>query len=476
MSDNFEMVIGLEVHVQLNTNSKAFCSDENRFGAAPNSLISAISLAHPGTLPRLNKAQIFKAMRLGLALGGKINAVSTFDRKNYFYPDLPKGYQITQDRTPIVVGGEMKIEERTLRLHHIHMEEDAGKLIHDLDDEYSMVDLNRAGVPLLEIVTEPDFRTAKEVEIFLERLRQLVRWYDVSDGNMEEGSMRCDVNLSLRPKGREAYGNRCEIKNLNSMRFARQAIAYERRRQEEILKAGGEIQQQTLNFNPTTGITTPLRDKEEAHDYRYFPDPDLPPMVIDHKEIETIKNDLAESPDALKSRWQSRYAIVSKDADVLIQTKERAFWCEALLSNSPAPKMLSQFLVNKIVPHCKEVNKEIFDLSLSSDNLNAFLELIISDQVSGSKAYQVLFPKWIEDPNKNVKELAMNLGIIQDNDTEAMAEAIQKLVDAHPNELAAYRGGKKQLLGFFMGQLMRMDNLKANPKLAKDLMIKVLNS
>ena len=476
MSDNFEMVIGLEVHVQLNTVSKAFCGDENRFGVDPNSLVSAISLAHPGTLPRLNEAQILKAIRLGLSLGGRINSTSTFDRKNYFYPDLPKGYQITQDRVPIVVGGAMDIKDRSLRLHHIHMEEDAGKLIHDLDDTFSLVDLNRAGVPLLEIVTEPDFRTASEVEIFLERLRQLVRWLDVSDGNMEEGSMRCDVNLSLRPFGQEAYGNRCEIKNLNSMRFAKQAIAYERKRQAGILNAGGTIQQQTLNFDPESGITTPLRDKEEAHDYRYFPDPDLPPMVISNTKIDEIKSQMPELPLALKERWNREYKIVEKDADVLIQSKERALKCQEWLIDSKDPKLLSQFLVNKIIPYAKESKKELTELTLSSEKLNEFLELILSEQVASSKAYQVLFPKWVENPDQDIQLLAKKLGVIHDNNMDAMTTVINELIANHPKELEAYRGGKEQLLGFFMGQLMRMEGVKANPKLAKDLMIKVLNS
>ncbi len=475
MPDNYEMVIGLEVHVQLNTKSKAFCSDENKFGVGPNTLVSAVSLAHPGTLPRLNESQILKAIRIGLALGGRINGTSTFDRKNYSYPDLPKGYQITQDCTPIVVGGGMNIGNRNLRLHHIHMEEDAGKLIHDIDDEYSLVDLNRAGVPLLEIVTEPDFRTAKEVEVFLDRLRQLVRWLDVSDGNMEEGSMRCDVNLSLRPIGQEAYGNRCEIKNLNSMRFARQAIAYERERQARILNAGGHIQQQTLNFDPTTGVTSPLREKEEVHDYRYFPDPDLPPMVISDDKIEEIKTQLPELPLTLKDRWKKQYDIVEKDADVLIQFKKRAFQCEEWLKNSIDPKLLSQFLVNKIIPHASETSKEIEELLLTSKKLNKFLELLISDKVAPSKAYQILFPEWIKNPNEDVLALAQKLSVIQDNDTSSISFAINKLIEDHPKELEAYRGGKKQLLGFFMGQLMRMEGVKANPKLAKDLMIKVLN-
>ena len=277
--DQYETVIGLEIHLQLSTKSKAFCADDTTYGGEPNTHVSAISLGHPGTLPRLNKKQVEYAVRLGLAMGCDINERNCFDRKNYFYTDLPKGYQITQDKLPICTKGGMNInidgEKKHVRLHHIHMEEDAGKSIHDIDPHHSLVDLNRAGTPLLEIVTEPDFRSGQEVDIFMKNMRQLARYLEISNGNMQEGSMRCDVNISVRKKGEAEYGERCEIKNVNSMKFARQAIKYETQRQIELIENGGEVTRETLNFNPATGVTMPMRDKEDAHDYRYFPDPDF---------------------------------------------------------------------------------------------------------------------------------------------------------------------------------------------------------
>ena len=281
--EQYETVIGLEIHVQLSTKSKAFCADDTSFGGEPNTQVSTISLGHPGTLPRLNKKQIEYAVRLGLALGSEINQVSYFDRKNYFYADLPKGYQITQDRRPVCVGGDLEIRvgemRKKVRIHHIHMEEDAGKSMHDSDPVNSFIDLNRAGVPLLEVVSEPDLRSPEEVDAYMSAMRQLVKYLEISDGNMEQGSMRCDCNVSVRKKGATKLGERCEIKNLNSMRYARRAINYEVKRQIDLIESGGRVKQQTLNFDPTTGVTSPLREKEDAHDYRYFPEPDLPPVL-----------------------------------------------------------------------------------------------------------------------------------------------------------------------------------------------------
>ncbi|RME95530.1 MAG: Asp-tRNA(Asn)/Glu-tRNA(Gln) amidotransferase subunit GatB, partial [Bacteroidetes bacterium] len=285
----YETIIGLEIHVQLSTRSKAFCGDEIRFGAEPNTLVSPISLGHPGTLPRLNFHHLEYAIRLGLALGSTINLRHSFDRKNYFYADLPKGYQITQDALPICVGGSLAVqvggEEKHIRIHHIHMEEDAGKSMHDSADPYSYIDLNRAGTPLLEIVTEPDLRSAEEVDAMMSAMRQLVQYLDISDGNMQEGNMRCDVNVSIRPQGSTTLGNRCEIKNLNSMRYARKAIEYEVHRQIDLVENGQTVAQVTLNFDPNTGVTFPLRTKEDAHDYRYFPDPDIPPVVLTQEYV-----------------------------------------------------------------------------------------------------------------------------------------------------------------------------------------------
>ena len=307
----FETIIGLEVHVQLSTESKAFCRDKTEFGASPNSQIGAISLGHPGTLPFMNKKQVQYATRLGLALNGAINEMNTFDRKNYFYADLPKGYQITQDKKPISVGGYLPIKMgdvwKNIRIHHIHIEEDAGKSIHTLHDSKSFIDLNRAGIPLIEIVTEPDLRSGAEVDAFMTGIRQLVRYLEISDGNMEEGSLRCDVNISIRPKGTDVLNNRCEVKNVNSSKFARQAIEFEELRQQKIVEEGGTVAQQTLNFDPATGVTSPLRSKEDAHDYRYFPEPDLPPIQLSADFLDTERKNITVLP------WEAFHFLHNED-------------------------------------------------------------------------------------------------------------------------------------------------------------------
>lgn len=469
----WEMVIGLEVHIQLNTQSKAFCGDANQFGALPNSLTSVVSLAHPGTLPRINKAQIQKAMRLGLALNCSIAQTTFFDRKNYFYPDLPKGYQITQDTQPICMGGHVDLTDRKIRLHHIHMEEDAGKSIHDLSPTATLIDLNRAGVPLLELVTEPDFRSADEVEEFLTGLRSLVRWLEVSDGNMEEGSLRCDVNLSLREMGTEAYGTRCEIKNLNSMRFARQAIAYERKRQTELLNKGEKIIQQTRQFVTSKGITLPLRDKEEAHDYRYFPDPDLPPLHISDAALEEAKASLPELPKAIKARWVKEFGLKKNDLDQLTQGKLLAETFERLANQTKHPIELSQLMVNKIIPHVKS---EAIPLEqIPAKGILEFVSLLAEKKVAKSVAYQRLFPGWMEAPTASPKELAASLGLLlAETDSSALDQLLTDLLAAHPVEVANYKKGKKNLLGFFMGELMKQSKGQIDPAAARAALLKAL--
>ena len=337
--DQYETVIGLEIHLQLATRSKAFCGDDTTFGGEPNTHVSAISLGHPGTLPKLNKTQVEYATRLGLALNCKINQRNCFDRKNYFYLDLPKGYQITQDKHPVCIGGGLEIrlggEKKYIRLHHIHMEEDAGKSIHDVDPKHSLIDLNRAGTPLLEIVTEPDLRSGEEVDAFMTAMRQLARYLEISDGNMQEGSMRCDVNVSVRKKGETIFGERCEVKNVNSMKYARQAIAYESQRQIDLIENGGTVTRETLNFNPTTGITTPMRDKEDAHDYRYFPDPDLPPVILSPTFIDEVKNRLPKLPNELFTEFTSKYGLSEYEAELLTTEKNTALYFSELAGHTP---------------------------------------------------------------------------------------------------------------------------------------------
>ncbi|MFT5166853.1 MAG: aspartyl-tRNA(Asn)/glutamyl-tRNA(Gln) amidotransferase subunit B [Saprospiraceae bacterium] len=476
--DQYEVVIGLEVHVQLSTRSKAFCSDDASFGGDPNTHISAISLGLPGTLPRLNKRQVEYAVRIGLALNSEINRKNYFDRKNYFYSDLPKGYQITQDKQPICIGGNLEIETengpKKIRIHHVHMEEDAGKSIHDLDPTYSFIDLNRAGVPLVEIVTEPDFRSAAEVDTFMNQMRQLVRYLEVSDGNMEQGSMRCDCNISVRKKGATTYGERCEVKNVNSMRFARRAIEFEFTRQIGLLESGGKVAQQTLNFDPVTGITSPLRDKENAHDYRYFPEPDLPPVILSAEYINEIKSNMATLPWVLKKQFQEELNLSAYDAELLTEGKSVALFFLDFTKIYTDYKSAANLVINKILPWLNDQGLGIKDFPVGIENLSAFLQLIDENQVSSAIAYQRIFPVMIEKPKSAPFELAKTLNLIQSTDTGFLESLVTAAIANYPDKVADYRNGKKGLIGFFMGEVMKKSKGKAEPKTTNMLLRRYL--
>ncbi len=468
--EKYETIIGLEVHIQLATASKAFCGDKNKFAGSPNTQVSPISLAHPGTLPRLNERQVEYAIRLGLALGCRINPLNRFDRKNYFYADLPKGYQITQQDEPICIGGAMEIVTpdyaRNIRIHHIHMEEDAGKSTHDIYPNYTIVDLNRAGVPLVELVTEPDFRSAEEVDIFMNTMRQLVRYLEISDGNMEEGSMRCDCNISVRLKGNETFGNRCEIKNVNSMRFARRAIKYEVKRQIDLLESGGEVLQQTLNFDPVSGKTSPLRSKEDAHDYRYFPDPDLPPVALSETYIDQIRQAQPPLPWDLKQKFQEEYGLSEYDARLLTEHKKDALLFMECCGKSKHYKQLANLFINKI----KGYQKEHPDTVFTKEQLTEFVELTASNKVNITVANQQLFPAMAAAPNKSVKALAEELNLFQSDDGDFLDGLIEEVLAKNPDKVKAYKNGKKNLLQMFMGQVMRNAKGKANPKKLQELL------
>ncbi len=476
--DKYETVIGLETHVQLATASKAFCGDDITFGAEPNTHISPISLAYPGTLPKVNAKQIQFAVRLGLALGCSINLENRFDRKNYFYADLPKGFQTTQDRLPICVGGSVQIrindEVKNIRIHHIHMEEDAGKSIHDLDAKYSMIDLNRAGTPLLEIVSEPDLRSADEVDAFMSTMRQLVRYLEVSDGNMEQGSLRCDCNISVRLKGSKTYGKRCEVKNLNSMRFARQAINYEVKRQINLIEKGGKVQQQTLNFDPTTGKTSPLRTKENAHDYRYFPEPDLPPIILTEEYIEQIRKTIPPLPNELFDTFTSQYKLSAYDTAILTEEKATALFFNDLCQATTHYKAAANLIINKVLPFLRGSEMDWSDFLVTKQQLAEFIELIKNGKVSSSIAYSQIFPALVEQPDVAPLELAAQLNLLQSNDSNFLVEVIDKMLLDYPDKVKAYQKGKKGLLGFFMGELMKASKGKANPKQAKELLTEKL--
>jgi aspartyl-tRNA(Asn)/glutamyl-tRNA(Gln) amidotransferase subunit B len=479
----YETVIGLEAHVQLATESKAFCADRNQFGNEPNRNISMISLGYPGTLPMLNERQVRFAVKLGLALGCKISRRSTFDRKNYFYADLPKGYQITQDESPICIGGalpilvresssqgvkqsggqEVKESRRSVALHHIHMEEDAGKSIHAAGEPFTRVDLNRSGTPLLEIVTDPDLRSAEEVDAFMTGMRQLVRWLGVSDGNMQEGSLRCDVNVSVRPEGQAEYGTRCEVKNMNSMKFARQAVSYEVKRQIGLIEKGEKVQQQTRQFNPDTGTTSALRDKEDAHDYRYFPDPDLPPVVLTESLINEVRAEIGTLPWEAYDQLSDDHRISRADAALISDDRENYEVFLTYADASPSVTDLAKIWVNRLMPWLTEERLSPSELPLSPEQIGLFTELILAGDVAASVASSKLLPDLLISPGDPMHR-AEELGLIQNTDTDFLSKLVNEVVAEFPDKVAAYRKGKKGLMGFFMGEVMKRSKGSAGPQ------------
>jgi len=476
----YETVVGLEVHVQLATNSKAFCADDASFGGEPSAQVSAVSLGHPGTLPKANRRQIELAARLGLALGCRINPTNTFDRKNYFYADLPKGYQITQDKQPICIGGALSIKLgnawKSIRIHHIHMEEDAGKSIHTLAPRHSFIDLNRAGVPLLEIVTEPDLRSGEEVDAFMTAMRQLVRYLEVSDGNMEQGSLRCDVNISVREQGSTILNDRCEVKNVNSMKFARQAIDYEVRRQIGLMESGQKVKQQTLNFDPSTGVTSPLREKEDAHDYRYFPEPDLPPIVLSEAYLSKVKNELPQLPAALYETLTTQYQLSDYDASILVEEKTTALFYFNLVQHSPLYKAAANLVINRILPWCQEQKTSIAQFPIAGPQLAALIQLIEDGKVSNTAAYQNLFPAMIAKPAQAPLALAESLNLIQTSDGDFLQKIAAEILAQFPDKVKEYQKGKKGLIGFFMGELMKRSKGKADPKVGTGILEALLKN
>jgi aspartyl-tRNA(Asn)/glutamyl-tRNA(Gln) amidotransferase subunit B len=481
----YETVIGLEAHVQLATQSKAFCADRNQFGTEPNRNISMISLGYPGTLPMLNEQQVRFAVKLGLALGCKINRRSTFDRKNYFYADLPKGYQITQDESPICIGGALPLrlfpapaaapKNRSVALHHIHMEEDAGKSIHADGEPFTKVDLNRAGTPLLEIVTEPDLRSAEEVDAFMNGMRRLVRWLGVSDGNMQEGSLRCDVNISVRPQGQAEYGTRCEIKNMNSMKFARQAVDYEVKRQIDLLEKGEAVRQQTRQFNPETGTTSALRDKEDAHDYRYFPDPDLPPVVLTETYINEIRSEIGTLPWEAYKKLIDDYQIDPADADLLSEDHETYHTFLTYADASPAVADLAKLWLNRIAPWLTNEGLSPGQLPLDPTQIGEFQELILAGDVASATATSKLLPSLLEYPAPPMAR-ATALGLLQNTDTDFLAGLVDAVLADFPAKVSEYKKGKKGLIGFFMGEVMKRSKGSAGPQETRELLVARLDS
>ena len=475
----YTTVIGLEVHVQLNTTSKAFCADLNQFGDDPNVNISAVSLALPGTLPVLNLAQVKSAIKLAHALKSEIDPKNRFDRKNYFYPDLPKGYQITQDNAPICNGGYLEYisdgKTKRVAIHHVHMEEDAGKNIHDLYAHYSVVDINRAGTPLLEIVTEPDLRSAQEVHDFIAALQQLVRYLDISDGNMEEGSLRCDVNVSVMPVGSTEYGERNEIKNVNSKKFARTAVEYESKRQIKILESGGTIEKNTLLFDPEKGTTKPMRSKEEVNDYRYFPDPDLPPLNLSKEFIEDAISEIDLLPWTAKKSLIEDFGRSEYEAEILSREKDIALNFMSYGVEKEQWNTLSNFFINQLLPYRQQSEKDI--ASFNRQNITAFVKLLDSGKVSKSVALKTLSEIVLSSiENLNIEELAKRENLIQSQDQDFLDQLISDVMSQNIDKVKAYQKGKKGLIGFFMGQVMGRAKGKANPQVLTEKLSKALTN
>jgi aspartyl-tRNA(Asn)/glutamyl-tRNA(Gln) amidotransferase subunit B len=478
-SEIYDLVVGLEVHVQLLTKSKIFAFDENVFSQNPNTTISPITLAHPGTLPRVNKHCVELAIRFGVAVGAEIASSLSFDRKNYFYPDLPKGYQLTQDKNPICKGGKLEVPTTNgsiiVELNRAHLEEDAGKSIHDQNDSYTLVDLNRAGVPLLEIVTDPVISTAEHAAAFLTELRRLVRFIGVSDGNMQEGSIRCDANISVRLKGSNLLGNRCEIKNLNSMRFLQKAIEFEFERQCEILEKGGAVAQETRGFNAANGTTYSLRSKELAHDYRYFPDPDLQPMRISADWVEIIRAQLPELPLQRTRRFEKEMELSVSDASLLTQDIDTASFFEQAVSLGGNPKVISNWMNGPIRSWLNSNQVDIANFCLSPGTLVAMLESVEKGFVSHSVAVDRLLPLLLEHPEKKVIDVIQEFQLTQSSNESDISRIAAAVLNDWPQKVEAYKKGNKALLGLFMGEMMKKSNGKINPHLASSVLQELLS-
>ena len=479
VKEKYEVVIGLEIHAQLLTESKAYSSDSVAYGAMPNTQVGAITLAHPGTLPFPNKKVVEYAVKAGLACGAEITRYNIYDRKNYFYPDLPKGYQITQDKTPICRNGHLTITlkdgaEKRVGITRIHMEEDAGKSLHLAEETDTLVDFNRAGVPLIEIVSEPELRSGEEAYAYLTQVRKLLRYLDICDGNMEEGSLRCDANISVRLRGEEKFGKRVEVKNMNSIRNVQRAIEHEAERQIAEIEAGREVVSETRNFDALSGTTMSMRTKESLNDYRYFPDPDLPPVIVSEAWLSQIKSSMPALPQELYKKFTSVYALPDYDAGVLTETKEIALYFEEICRYTSNYKAASNWVMGPVKSYLNELTLHIDHFPVSAEALAQLIQLIDAGTVSYSSASQQIFPKMIEEPSRSPLEWAQLLNLIQESNSDLLKEVITEVVSLYPDKVAEYRSGKKGLLGMFMGEVMKKTRGKADPKLASKLLEEVL--
>ncbi|WP_028456737.1 Asp-tRNA(Asn)/Glu-tRNA(Gln) amidotransferase subunit GatB [Chitinilyticum litopenaei] len=470
----WEVVIGLEVHTQLTTQSKIFSTASTAFGAAPNTQTAVVDIALPGALPVMNKAAVDKAIQFGLAIGAKINQKSVFARKNYFYPDLPKGYQISQFELPVVEGGAITINvdgvEKVINLTRAHLEEDAGKSVHEDFHGMSGIDLNRAGTPLLEIVSEPEMRSWQEAVAYAKALYSLVTWIGICDGNMQEGSFRCDVNVSVRPEGQKEFGTRREIKNLNSFKFMEQAIKYEVNWQIGEIEEGRKIQQATILFDPDTGETRMMRSKEDAHDYRYFPDPDLPPLVIADEWIDRVKATLPELPVAMQARFQSQYGIPAYDATTLTSSKEMAAFFEAVVAAGADAKLASNWIMGDVSATLNREEKTIAESPVSAEALALLIKRVMDNTINNKTAKDVLKKMW--ESGDSADTIIERDGLKQETDTGAIEAIVDAVLAANPKAIEEYRSGKEKALNALVGQVMKGSGGKANPGMALELLKK----
>ena len=476
----YESVIGLEIHAQLQTRTKIFCGCSTAFGARPNSQVCPVCLGLPGALPVLNRQAVDYAIKAAIALGCDVQAESIFARKNYFYPDLPKGYQISQYERPLALGGglDVTVDGRTTRvgLTRIHMEEDAGKSLHEGfadSDRRTYVDYNRSGVPLIEIVTEPDMRSAAEAAEFFTRLRDILVWLGVNDGNMEEGSLRCDANVSVRPPGQAKFGTKAEVKNVNSFRYLEKALEYEIERQIDVLDGGGRVVQETRLWDSSTGTTHSMRSKEEAHDYRYFPEPDLPPVVVDAARIDAVRATMPELPEARRQRFVAAYGLPEYDAGVLTQSATLADYFEQVAAAGVSPKAASNWVMGELLRTMKDRRMDISAVTLTPAALAGLVALIEKDTISSSIAKDV-FAKMF-DSGRSAEEIVAAEGLAQIGDESALLSIVKSVVASNADAVAQYRAGKTQTFGFLVGQVMKGSGGKANPKLANQLLKRALD-
>jgi aspartyl-tRNA(Asn)/glutamyl-tRNA(Gln) amidotransferase subunit B len=476
---NYEVVIGLEVHAQLSTNSKIFCGCSTQFGAEPNSQVCPVCLGMPGVLPVLNKKVVEYAIKMGLATNAQINRINTFARKNYFYPDSPKAYQISQFDEPICEHGYLDINvdgtEKRIGITRIHMEEDAGKSIHDesyVSKNETLIDLNRCGTPLIEIVSEPDMRSAQEAAAYLTKIRQLVRYLGICDGNMDEGSLRCDANISLRPVGQKELGTKAELKNMNSIRNVERALEYEIKRQKYILEDGGTILQETLLWDPVKNVAKSMRGKEDSHDYRYFPDPDLVPVKIEQLWLDEIHQALPELPDAKSSRFVAQYKIPEYDAEVLTASKEVADYFEATVKNVANAKLASNWIMGEVMRLVNQQKVEIGKLSVTPERLSDLLKAIEEKAVSGSAA-KTVFEKMVES-ELSVTQIIKQEGLSQISDSSELEKLIDQVIAENPAQVERYKNGEMKLIGFFVGSVMKASKGKADPKQTNEILRKKL--